>query len=157
MRLAYGFLVLCHSFRVLVSGLHQPHRVSWETSLLPRTLEQNMVIALILLDPRLPMIYMELCPWHPLPKAPPHCLLSLAVSFIILVFFQFLASSATGLLHMPPLPSDGTVFHPLACWLSLVPLVSPSSQTPLTAPCAFLPTLITLAILPLFMWFYWYN
>lgn len=71
MRLAYGFLVLCHSFRVLVSGLHQPHRVNWETSLLPRTLEQNMVIALILLDPSLPMIYMELCPRHPLPKAHP--------------------------------------------------------------------------------------
>lgn len=157
MRLAYGYLVLCHSFWVLISRLHQPHRVSWETRLLPRTLEQNVVIALILLDPSLPPdLHGGTSPTFS-SKRPLHCLLSLAVSFSILVFFQLLASSATGLLHMPPVPSDRTVLQPLACWLSLVLPVSLSSQTPLTLPCVFLPTLITLVILPLFMWFYWYN
>ena len=111
MRLAYGYLVLCHSFRVLVSRLHQPHRVSWET----QDFGTEWVIALILLDPSLPPdLHGGTSPTSS-SKRPLHCLLSLAVSFSILVFFQLLASSATGLLHMPPVPSDRTVLQPLAC------------------------------------------
>lgn len=74
-----------------------------------------MVIALILLDPSPPPdLHGGTSPTSS-SKGPLHCLLSLAVSFSISVFFQFLASSATGLSHMPPGPADGTVLQSLAC------------------------------------------